>query len=89
MERITRKQLEGVFEAWCKAIGGRKATSYNDVGGYYLIANRPGDGMTRYSVEQVTGVTGGVRDVLYALGAREMYDKLHAGMTTMRESQAR
>jgi hypothetical protein len=34
MSRITKSNVEGLFRHFVKAIGGRVATSYKDVGGY-------------------------------------------------------
>ncbi len=36
MDRITRKNVEGLFETLCKAMGKRIATDYNDVGAWGL-----------------------------------------------------
>lgn len=36
MERITRKQVEGIFEVWLKTTGRRRAENWKDVGAYGL-----------------------------------------------------
>lgn len=85
MERITESQVKHKFEAWCTMVGSRIATSYNDVGGYSLAASSPGDGRTRYSVEQIVSEGGGVRSMMWSLGTSDIWGKLDAGMVAIQE----
>ena len=58
MDRYTRKDAEAAFERLIKAIGGRIATKYNDVGAYRLDWNGVYGGG---NIELITSVQGGVR----------------------------
>ena len=85
-ERITNAMLRGKFESWTRAINGRVAVRFDDVGGYILKSNAPGDGIRRYEIQQVTSKGGGVRQIgRIALGAREMWELLHAGIVAIEE----
>ena len=56
-ERVTQSQIRSMFALFLKAIGGRPAQAYNDVGGYLLDYNPTYGG---YNVERVVGVGGGI-----------------------------
>jgi len=56
--RYTRKQIEAYFTRFVKTIGGKVATSYNDVGGYILDYNANYDG---YQIAQIENIHGGQR----------------------------
>ena len=55
--RTTKKEVENSFKAFIKAINGKVATSYNDVGAYDLDHNSTYGG---YVIERVHNEHGGV-----------------------------
>ena len=75
-ERITRKNVEDVFEIFVKKIGGHVATAYNDMGGYRLDYTACYGG---YNVERVVNDGGKISFPFGSSrqGIREMYFTLH------------
>ena len=57
MSRTKRSDIEEVFEYFLQSIGGRKATSFGDVGGYRLDYNSIYGG---YVIERIVTDGGGV-----------------------------
>lgn len=57
MTRTTKKDVEAAFDRLLEAIGGKRATSCSDVGGYRLNHNSCYGG---WVIEQVTNESGGV-----------------------------
>ena len=57
MTRTTKREVNGAFEALLRAIKGRKAESWNDVGGYDLTHNGTYGG---YVIERVHDVHGSI-----------------------------
>lgn len=57
MDRYTRKDAIAAFDRLIKAIGGRVATSYNDVGAYRLDWNTVYGGG---NIERISNLQGGV-----------------------------
>ena len=85
MARITTKQIYGAFRMWLQNIGGKEATSWNDVGGYRLDSNLIYGG---WRIEHVMSDTGGVSEVNYGrMSNREFYDALHFSLATLREQR--
>jgi hypothetical protein len=71
--RITRRHVESVFDSFLNSVGGRKAESYKDVGGYTLDYAAVYGG---YQVERISNEGGGV-SLPFGHGRRstkEMYD---------------
>lgn len=88
MDRYTRKDAERAFERLIKAIGGRIATSYNDVGAYRLDWNATYGGG---NIEQITSVGGGVRQPFGMMrrNAREFCDAVRFATDALDEIKAR
>ena len=84
MTRITKAQVQGIFERFIGAIGGFAAQSYNDVGGYTLD-NIPSYG--GYVIEKISNSGGGVSQPFGSTrrSPREMWDTLRFAMDTIRE----
>lgn len=57
----TPKEVEAVFDLFCKAIGVKKAAAYNDVGGYCLESNKPLK-TRQYRIAKVSNDRGGISD---------------------------
>jgi len=57
MSRISKSNVVGLFEHLVKALGGRMATSYKDVGGYRLDYN---GGYGGYNIERISNEGGAV-----------------------------
>ncbi len=60
-ERITAKQVEGLFHTFAKACGKRVALSHLDVGGWQIDYNSAYGG---WLIEEVTNSSGALSDVL-------------------------
>lgn len=75
MDKITKAMVETQFERFLVALNLRKATSYNDVGGYSLDFQSAYGG---YVIEVVNNSSGGI-DHPFGHGRRktkEMFDVL-------------
>ena len=84
--RITRKQVEGIFEVFIKTIGGHVATAYNDVGGYRLDYV---GGYGGYNVERISNAGGGI-DQPFGSERRspsEMWATLHFALRVVEHTQ--
>ena len=87
MERISKKQVEGIFQAFLKTTGRREAESYNDVGAYRLDYAACYGG---FNVEKIGNSSGGVG---HPFGdnrkpAREMWNALHFAMRAHEDNNA-
>ena len=82
--KTTRKEVEGVFGFWVSCIGGRVATSYNDVGAYRLDHNSIYGG---YTIERICNEGGGVSQPIGAdrLSAYYFVAALRKAMRTVEE----
>jgi hypothetical protein len=56
-DRITRKNVEGIFDVFLKSIGGRRAVDYKDVGAFRLDHNGIYGG---YMIEHIVNEGGGI-----------------------------
>lgn len=54
-ERTTKAEVNAVFARFVKAIGGRVAESYNDIGGYGIDYNPTYGGYHVYRVDNAAG----------------------------------
>lgn len=70
--RITRKNLDGLFPTFCKTMGFRPATAWNDVGGMQIVGS---SGL--FHLEIIDNAQGGVRTVGGSHSAKELYDHMH------------
>ena len=75
MERITKKQVEGIFQVYLHTTGRKPASRYDDVGGYYLDDNGAYGGFVVCQVLEGTAITCPFGDGRRK--AREMWDCLH------------
>lgn len=82
--RISRKDVEGLFQSWCKAHGFRQATSYNDVDAYTLDYNSAYGG---FRVDRIVSETGAQSAPFGSerMPAREMWQALRFSMRTTDE----
>lgn len=55
--RMTRKDAEAAFERLCKLLGKRKATAYNDIGGWNLSYSE----YHGFSVEEITNSSDAIK----------------------------
>lgn len=55
-ERISKKNVEALFNAFVKAIGGHIATNYNDIGGYDLNYSQYGG----FEINRIMNDSGGL-----------------------------
>jgi hypothetical protein len=82
MDRITRKNVEGMFETLCKVMGKRIATDYNDVGAWRLdyIACYGG-----WVIEEVCNEAGGIRHPIVdnRKGNRDMWEAMRFALRTL------
>ena len=62
--RRTKKELLNAFHALCRACGKHVGTK---PGQWRLAANSPGDGITRYTIEETYNELGGVTNPLSQL----------------------
>jgi hypothetical protein len=60
-DRITNKQVEGLFKTLATKCGRRVATSYDDVGAWRLDYNSVYGG---WNIEEISSATGGVTNPL-------------------------
>lgn len=60
MERYTKRDAIAAFGRWLKLVGGHQATSWGDVGGYFLDNNGAYGGVR---IVQVTTPEGGQHNV--------------------------
>lgn len=83
--RTTKHEIAGVFGLWVKAVGGRVAASYNDVGGYRLDHAACYGG---YRIERIETESGGVSDVFTVrLPAGEFVTALRMAMRSLEVAQ--
>lgn len=84
--RTTRKQVEAAFDRFLAELGGRRATRYDDVGGYRLDYAAEYGG---YNVEQVTSKGGAVSLPLGLIRrkANEMFDTLDFARAALRQAK--
>jgi len=82
VERITQSQVKSMFGLFLKAIGGRPAQSYNDVGGFLLDYNPTYGG---YSIQRVSNQKGGVDEPFgaYKMKSSEFWYTLRFAMDTI------
>ncbi len=86
MDRYTRKDAEKAFDRLIRAIGGRMATSYNDVDAYRLDWNPTYGGG---NIEQIASEQGGVRQPFGMMrrNAREFCDAVSFAVDTLHERE--
>jgi hypothetical protein len=86
MDRITRKNVEGLFETLCKALGKRVATDYNDVGAWRLdyIACYGG-----WVIEEIVSESGAIRHVIVdnRKSNREMWEAMRFALRAVEAMQ--
>ena len=87
IDRYTRKDAERAFERLIKALGGRIATAYNDIGAYRLDWNGTYGGG---NIEQIINKGGAVCQPFGGQrhNAREFCDMVRFAMDALRESIA-
>lgn len=85
MERITEGMMRKRFELFCKAMGKRVATSYNDVGAYRLDKL-----YGRYAIEEISNDKGGVRNPIShaRYTKRELCDVLYFATNAIYEKES-
>jgi hypothetical protein len=88
VDKYTRKDAEAAFDRLIKAIGGRIATSYNDVGAYRLDWNGVYGGG---NIEQITSESGGVRQPFGAQrrNAREFCDSVRFAVDALEQARTK
>jgi hypothetical protein len=81
-DRYTRKDAEAAFTRLISAIGGRVATTYNDVGAYRLDWNGTYGGG---NIELITSQSGGVSQPfgMQRRNAREFCDSVRFALDTL------
>ena len=88
MARTTKREVEGAFAALLRAVNGRKAESYNDVGAYDLTHNGTYGG---YVIERVHDEHGSISRPFgdQHRPAGEMYDTLWFAVNAIREANGK
>jgi hypothetical protein len=82
MDRITKKNVEGLFETLCKAMGKRIATDYNDVGAWALDHNSHYGG---WVIVEIVNEAGGQRNpvIEMRLRNREMWQAMRFALRAL------
>ena len=80
--RTSKKQVQGIFEVFVKAIHGHVAKDYKDVGGYRLQYHFN----QGYSIEQIYNEQGGITEPFGSTirKAEEMWYTLYFAMDVIR-----
>ena len=81
-ERITNKQVEGLFRTLVKACGKHVATSYKDVGGWELEYNAAYGG---WQIREIVNESGGASDPLGSTRRKntEMWSTMHFALRVL------
>jgi hypothetical protein len=88
MDKYTRKDAEAAFDRLIKAIGGRVATSYKDVGAYRLDWNGTYGGG---NIELIVSEGGGVSQPfgMQRRNAREFCDSVRFAMDALEQARVK
>ena len=87
-ERITAKQVEGLFKTFTQACGKHVASSHKDVGGWQIDYNSSYGG---WSIEEVTSSSGALSDVLDSTRrpTTEMWYTMHFALRAIEACRGR
>ena len=85
MARTTRSQVEGIFKLFIQDIDGEIATSYKDVGKYWLEYSSP----YGYTIERISNENGAVSHPFGSerRKAEEMWYTLHFAIEVLRQQR--
>lgn len=86
MAAIKRKDIENNFKWFVDAIGGKMASSWNDIGGYAINHNSTYGG---YQIVQISNASGGQHEPFGSMRRKgqDFVDTLHFAVRAVEEAK--